>query len=64
MKKLLLLFVLTFIMFSCSKEDDCQEQKDAINAEYKVYLDNPNISSEQRSELKIERDRRIRDICN
>lgn len=64
MKKLLLLFVLTFALFSCSKDDDCQEQKDTITLQYQTLLDNPNISSEQRSELKIERDRKIKEVCN
>lgn len=70
MKKLIYLLAIT-VLLSCSKDDDCQEAKDSINAYYdtqvQFFIDNPNpdgIDYRKIGFLNEERNRKLANACD
>jgi hypothetical protein len=71
MNKIILTILLTSAMWSCSKDDNCQENKDAINLKYDTQIqyvkDHPGptgIDYRQIGLLDAERSKKLAEACS
>lgn len=71
MKKIIFLFIAISIFGCSSNDDDCQENKDAINLKYDTQVqyvrDNPGpggVDYRQISLLEVERNKKLSEACN